>query len=59
MGLTLQEGYPPEVPAVVLDRRCALGHPVGATGGRLLATIVAEMERRDVERGAGPLVQRV
>jgi acetyl-CoA acyltransferase len=29
----------------------ALGHPVGATGGRLLATIVAEMERRDVEVG--------
>lgn len=29
----------------------ALGHPVGATGGRLLATIVAEMERRDVELG--------
>ncbi|MCE0761947.1 thiolase family protein [Pseudonocardia kujensis] len=29
----------------------ALGHPVGATGGRLLAAIVAEMERRDVELG--------
>lgn len=29
----------------------ALGHPVGATGGRLLTTIVAEMERRDVELG--------
>jgi acetyl-CoA acyltransferase len=29
----------------------ALGHPVGATGGRLLATIIAEMERRDVELG--------
>ncbi|MTD12489.1 acetyl-CoA C-acyltransferase [Nakamurella sp. YIM 132087] len=27
----------------------ALGHPVGATGGRLIATAVAEMERRDVE----------
>jgi acetyl-CoA acyltransferase len=29
----------------------ALGHPVGATGSRLLATIVAEMERRDGELG--------
>jgi acetyl-CoA acyltransferase len=29
----------------------ALGHPVGATGGRLLATIVAELERRDAELG--------
>ncbi|WP_433781472.1 thiolase family protein [Actinomycetospora sp. CA-101289] len=29
----------------------ALGHPVGASGARLVATIVAEMERRDVELG--------
>jgi acetyl-CoA acyltransferase len=48
----------------------ALGHPVGATGARLVATIVAELERRDVEfglvtmccgggLGTGTLVQRV
>jgi acetyl-CoA acyltransferase len=47
----------------------ALGHPVGASGARLIATIVAEMERRDVELGlvtmccggglgTGTLVQR-
>lgn len=29
----------------------ALGHPVGATGGRLIATIVSELERRDAELG--------
>jgi acetyl-CoA acyltransferase len=29
----------------------ALGHPVGASGARLIATIVAEMERRDAEIG--------
>lgn len=29
----------------------ALGHPVGATGARLFATLLAEMERRDVEIG--------
>ncbi|HET7399098.1 MAG TPA: thiolase family protein [Intrasporangium sp.] len=29
----------------------ALGHPVGATGGRLIATLVAELERRDAEIG--------
>lgn len=29
----------------------ALGHPVGATGGRLIATVVAELERRDAEIG--------
>jgi acetyl-CoA acetyltransferase family protein len=29
----------------------ALGHPVGATGARLIGTIVAELERRDAELG--------
>ncbi|HWD05746.1 MAG TPA: thiolase family protein [Amycolatopsis sp.] len=29
----------------------ALGHPVGATGSRLTATILAELERRDAELG--------
>jgi acetyl-CoA acetyltransferase family protein len=29
----------------------ALGHPVGATGSRLIATIVAELQRRDAELG--------
>jgi acetyl-CoA acetyltransferase family protein len=48
----------------------ALGHPVGATGSRLFATLLAEMERRDVEiglvtmccgggLGTGTLIQRV
>jgi acetyl-CoA acyltransferase len=29
----------------------ALGHPVGASGVRLFGTLIAEMERRDVEIG--------
>lgn len=29
----------------------ALGHPVGATGARLIATVVAALERRDAEIG--------
>lgn len=29
----------------------ALGHPVGASGARLIATLLAEMERRDAEIG--------
>ena len=29
----------------------ALGHPVGSTGARLVATILNEMERRDAELG--------
>ena len=28
----------------------SLGHPVGATGVRIMATMLHEMERRDVER---------
>jgi acetyl-CoA acyltransferase len=48
----------------------AMGHPVGATGGRLIATAVAELERRDAELalvtmccggglGTATLIQRV
>ena len=29
----------------------ALGHPIGASGGRLLVTLLHEMQRRDVKRG--------
>ncbi len=30
----------------------ALGHPLGATGAMLLATLLSELERRDLRRGA-------
>jgi acetyl-CoA C-acetyltransferase len=29
----------------------SLGHPVGATGGRILATLLREMDRREVRYG--------
>ena len=29
----------------------SLGHPVGATGGRILATLLREMERREARYG--------
>jgi acetyl-CoA C-acetyltransferase len=29
----------------------ALGHPIGATGGMLIGTIVDELERRDLSTG--------
>ncbi len=29
----------------------SLGHPIGATGGRILATLLREMERREVRYG--------
>ena len=48
----------------------ALGHAVGATGARLIATLVAELERREADLGlatmccggglgTGTLIQRV
>src|SRR5690606_13751323 len=34
---------------------CALGHPVGATGARILTTLVHAMQRRGVKRGVASL----
>ena len=33
----------------------ALGHPIGASGARLLVTLLYEMQRRDVRRGLAAL----
>jgi acetyl-CoA acetyltransferase family protein len=33
----------------------ALGHPIGASGARLIATLINEMERRDAKRGLATL----
>jgi len=33
----------------------ALGHPIGASGARVLTTLLYEMERRDVKRGLASL----
>ena len=34
---------------------CALGHPVGASGARILVTLLAAMEKYDVRRGVAAL----
>jgi len=34
---------------------CALGHPIGASGARIMATLLAAMEARDVKRGVASL----
>ncbi|MNN26312.1 Acetyl-CoA acetyltransferase [compost metagenome] len=34
---------------------CALGHPVGATGARLLVTLVHALKRRGLQRGIASL----
>jgi acetyl-CoA C-acetyltransferase len=33
----------------------ALGHPIGASGARVLVTLLYEMRRRDVRRGLAAL----
>ena len=33
----------------------ALGHPIGASGGRILVTLLHEMKRRDLQRGVATL----
>ena len=33
----------------------ALGHPLGASGARLLATLLCELERRKLKRGISSL----
>ncbi|ANM12919.1 MULTISPECIES: acetyl-CoA C-acyltransferase [unclassified Rhizobium] len=34
---------------------CALGHPIGASGGRILVTLLAALERYDLKRGMAAL----
>jgi acetyl-CoA C-acetyltransferase len=34
---------------------CALGHPIGASGARILVTLLAALERYDVKRGMAAL----
>jgi acetyl-CoA C-acetyltransferase len=34
---------------------CALGHPIGASGARIIVTLLAALERRGLERGIASL----
>jgi acetyl-CoA C-acetyltransferase len=34
---------------------CALGHPIGATGARLIVTLLHALERHDLKRGIAAL----
>ena len=34
---------------------CVLGHPIGASGARIMATLIAAMEKRDVKTGVASL----
>ena len=34
---------------------CAMGHPIGASGARILITLIAAMEEKDAAKGVAPL----
>ena len=34
---------------------CVLGHPIGASGARIITTLIAAMEKRDVKKGVASL----
>jgi acetyl-CoA acyltransferase len=51
LGLSDAVGLPPEDRINVLGGSIAIGHPFGATGGRITVTLLNEMRRRDVELG--------
>jgi len=34
---------------------CVLGHPIGASGARIMATLIAAMEKRDAMTGVASL----
>ena len=34
---------------------CVLGHPIGASGARIMATLISAMEARDVTKGVASL----
>ncbi len=55
LGRTTGLGELPDDKLNVNGGAVALGHPVGATGARLILTLLLEMQRRDVQRGLATL----
>jgi len=51
LGRSSKVGHPDEDRINVMGGSIALGHPFGATGGRVTTTLMNEMERRGVELG--------
>jgi acetyl-CoA acyltransferase len=51
LGRSKAVGRPPEEVINVMGGSIAIGHPFGATGGRITTTLLNEMARRDVELG--------
>ena len=51
LGRTRPVGHPPEERINVMGGSVAIGHPFGATGGRITLTLLNEMRRRDATLG--------
>ncbi|HZD06322.1 MAG TPA: acetyl-CoA C-acyltransferase FadI [Longimicrobiales bacterium] len=51
LGRSRPVGHPPEDKINVMGGSIAIGHPFGATGGRITTTLLNEMARRDAELG--------
>jgi len=51
LGRSAPIGHPPEDRINVMGGSIAIGHPFGATGGRITTTLLNEMARRDVTLG--------
>lgn len=51
LGRSTRVGHPDPEVINVMGGSLAIGHPFGATGGRVTMTLVNEMARRDVELG--------
>jgi acetyl-CoA C-acetyltransferase len=53
--IAMQELAIPHEKLNVNGGACALGHPIGASGARILATLLASLEARDLKRGVASL----
>ena len=51
LGRSAPVGHPPEDVINVMGGSIAIGHPFGATGGRITTTLLNEMARRDAALG--------
>lgn len=51
LGRSSKVGHPPLEQINVMGGSLAIGHPFGATGGRVTVTLLHEMARRDVQFG--------
>lgn len=53
-AVNVDMGWDPEI-VNVNGGAIAIGHPIGASGARILATLIHEMQRRDVHKGLATL----